>query len=47
MSEGTLGGRPTAFYDLFRLEAGKLVEHWDTIETIPAREQWKNANGKF
>jgi len=24
-----------------------LVEHWDTIEAIPARSEWKNDNGKF
>jgi predicted SnoaL-like aldol condensation-catalyzing enzyme len=47
MSEGTLGGKPTAFYDLFRVEGGKIAEHWDTAEAIPAKEQWKNANGKF
>ena len=47
MSEGRLGGEPTAFYDLFRVEEGKIVEHWDTIETIPPRDQWKNDNGKF
>ncbi len=47
MSEGTLGGAPTAYYDLFRLESGKIVEHWDVIEAIPARDQWKNQNGKF
>ena len=35
-----------AFYDLFRVENGKIAEHWDTIETIPA-EDWKNDNGKF
>jgi predicted SnoaL-like aldol condensation-catalyzing enzyme len=46
-SEGTFGGKPTAFYDLFRVEQGKIVEHWDTIETIPARSDWKNSNGKF
>ena len=22
------------FYDLFRVAGGKLVEHWDTIETV-------------
>ncbi len=46
-SEGSFGGKPTAFYDLFRVEGGKLVEHWDTIEAIPPRSEWKNANGKF
>lgn len=47
VSEGSFGGRHTSFYDLFRVESGKLVEHWDVIETIPPREQWKNENGKF
>jgi predicted SnoaL-like aldol condensation-catalyzing enzyme len=46
-SEGTLGGKPTSFYDLFRVENGKIVEHWDTIEAIPAKSEWKNQNGKF
>lgn len=47
VSEGDFGGRHTSFYDLFRVEKGKIAEHWDTIETIPARDQWKNNNGKF
>jgi predicted SnoaL-like aldol condensation-catalyzing enzyme len=47
MSEGTFGGKPTSFYDLFRVEAGKIVEHWDTIDAIPAKSEWKNQNGKF
>lgn len=47
MSEGAIGGTPTAFYDLFRVKNGKIAEHWDTIETIPPREEWKNSNGKF
>lgn len=46
-SEGTFAGKPTAFYDLFRVENGKVAEHWDTIETIPPRDTWKNTNGKF
>ncbi len=47
MSEGTFRSRHTAFYDLFRVEDGKVVEHWDTIEAIPAKSEWKNENGKF
>ncbi|MGB0879201.1 MAG: nuclear transport factor 2 family protein [Polaribacter sp.] len=47
MSEGTFGGKPTAFFDLFRVENGKIAEHWDVIETIPAKDLWKNNNGKF
>ena len=45
--EGRFGGVHTAFYDLFRLANGKLVEHWDTSERIAPRNEWKNNNGKF
>ena len=47
VSEGSFGGKPTAFYDLFRVENGKIAEHWDTLETIPPQGEWKNQNGKF
>jgi predicted SnoaL-like aldol condensation-catalyzing enzyme len=47
MSEGAFAGKPTAFYDLFRVERGKIAEHWDVMETIPPKEAWKNSNGKF
>jgi predicted SnoaL-like aldol condensation-catalyzing enzyme len=47
VSEGSLGGKHNSFYDLFRIENGKIAEHWDTIEEIPAKETWKNNNGKF
>ena len=47
VSEGHLGGKHNSFYDLFRVENGKISEHWDTIEEIPAKETWKNNNGKF
>lgn len=47
ISEGEFLKQHVAFYDLFRVENGMLVEHWDTIETIPAKADWKNSNGKF
>lgn len=45
--EGYVNEVHAAIYDLFRVDRGKLVEHWDTIETIPPRSEWKNNNGKF
>ena len=47
VSEGNLGGVHTSFYDLFRLENSKVVEHWDTTEKIAPQCEWKNNNGKF
>jgi len=47
ISEGRFDSKPTCYYDLFRIENGKIVEHWDTMETIPPKDQWKNQNGKF
>lgn len=46
-SEGSFDGEPTSYYDMFRFENGKVVEHWDIIEPIPPRSEWKNDNGKF
>ena len=47
VSEGTFGGAPTSYYDLWRVENGKIAEHWDVMETIAAKETWQNQNGKF
>ncbi len=47
ISEGTFANQPTSFYDLFRVQEGKIVEHWDVIETIIPKDEWKNTNGKF
>lgn len=47
VSEGTLGGVHSAFYDLFRIHQDKITEHWDTTEKIAPQSEWKNNNGKF
>lgn len=38
---------PTANYDLFRVENGKIAEHWDVLSVIPPQKKWKNTNGPF
>ena len=47
VSEGTYGGAPTSYYDLWRVENGKIAEHWDVMETIADKSTWQNQNGKF
>ena len=47
VSEGTFGGAPTSYYDLWRVEDGKIAEHWDVMETIAEPSSWQNSNGKF
>jgi len=47
VNEGTYNDIHSAIYDLFRVEDGKLVEHWDTVEAVPPKDKWKNSNGKF
>ena len=47
VSEGAFGGKPTSYYDLWRVENGKIAEHWDVMETIADKSTWQNNNGKF
>lgn len=47
MSEGAFGGEPQAFYDLFRLADGLIVEHWDVIAPMPGPDAKHNEAGKF
>ncbi len=41
-----VAGQDQAVIDLYRVENGLIVEHWDVVETILSRDQWGNT-GKF
>ncbi len=41
----TPGTQGRAIFDLFKLEHGKVVEHWDAVQDIPASSA--NSNGMF
>lgn len=45
--EGRINETPTAFYDLWRLEDGLIVEHWDVISPIQTAKLPPNYPGKF
>lgn len=45
--EGAVGGAHSALYDLYRLDDGWVVEHWNTLEAVAPAHEWKHGNGKF
>jgi predicted SnoaL-like aldol condensation-catalyzing enzyme len=47
VAEGSFGGKPTSYYDFYRIQNDKIAEHWDTLETILPQAEWKNTNGKY
>ena len=46
LSAMNLGGTDMAVIDLFRVDNGLIVEHWDVIEEMPPADQMVNT-GKF
>lgn len=44
-SEGAFDNKPTAFNDLWRVKDGKIVEHWDAVQEVPAK--FAHDNGMF
>ncbi|NOD63860.1 MULTISPECIES: nuclear transport factor 2 family protein [unclassified Ruegeria] len=44
-TDAIMGGEPWAFFDLWRVEDGKIVEHWDVVSPIPS--EMAHDNGKF
>ena len=44
-SEGTFGGKPCAFYDLFRVDNGFIAEHRDVM--VEQADALPHGNGLF
>lgn len=47
MSEGYFHDVHTSFYDLFRIDNGKIAEHWDNFESIIPEHEKMNNQEKF
>ena len=44
-ARGTHENKPCAYIDLYRMEDGKVVEHWGFPEMLPSEQESKNKNG--
>lgn len=40
-------GEPWAIVDIYRIEDGKIAEHWDVIQEIPPMSESKNSHPMF
>lgn len=45
--EGAHDGVHSSLFDLYRLADSKIAEHWDTLDPVAPKSEWKNDNGKF
>ena len=45
VARGTHERQPCLYVDLYRVEGGKLVEHWGFPEEVPPQRDQKNGNG--
>ena len=46
LNRASRDGQDLCQVDLFRVEDGRIVEHWDNSEPVPPQEEWANS-GKF
>ena len=44
-AHGTHEGQPCVYIDLYRVEDGKVVEHWGFPEKVPPPDDCRNTNG--
>ena len=44
-AKGSLAENPYVFFDLYRVEGGKMAEHWGVPMKVPPPAEWKNRNG--
>jgi predicted SnoaL-like aldol condensation-catalyzing enzyme len=45
-SKADIDGVECALFDIFRIEDGRIAEHWDVAEPVPPRAELANS-GKF
>lgn len=45
-AEGSFADTHTAFFDLFRVEQGKIIEHWHVMSDIPRKARTKTVSSE-